>query len=133
MDNNGSTRQGMDAPLSVSELSSRCCDDAETVRMLLDEFEQELRSDIEAMESGLRAGDAASVARVAHALRGAAGAAAAARLGALAEMVETYARANALESLHTELKTLRQEVERCLAYIPKVRETCGSSGGSQGG
>ena len=83
-------------PLEIDAVLERCMGNVETVRMILDEFEQEAVADLAKIRQHVEHGDCDETARVAHALKGAAGILAANALSDIAFSVERMGRSGAL-------------------------------------
>src|SRR5204862_6655451 len=115
-------------PFSIAGLLERCMGNTSVAAVLLEKFEAQLRSDLGAITSGARAGDADGVARVAHGLKGAAGALTAHDLSGVAAELEQAGRAHRLEAAEDAVSRLQQEIDRCLAYLPVARRDVAGPG-----
>lgn len=120
-------------PLHASELADRCMGNAQIAAVLLDKFEKQLGADVRAMQGHLAAGDCEQLARTVHALKGAAGAVGAPGVRAISAELEALARSQRLDEAAASLEQLRAEVDRCLAYLPRVREQVRGGPGGPGG
>lgn len=108
-------------PLSLDELRHRCMNNAAVATLILDKFEQQMRSDFQALQESVDRQDLIEVARITHALKGAAGAVAATSLRDRAKEFEDHARQGRLECLAGDLAMLRDECDRCLKALPAAR------------
>jgi HPt (histidine-containing phosphotransfer) domain-containing protein len=94
---------------------------AAVATLILDKFEQQVRSDILSLENSVNRQDLNEVARITHALKGAAGAVAATSLHECAKALEDHARQGHLECLASGLALLHYECDRCLRALPAAR------------
>ena len=117
-----SAEPGTAPPFDVDVLLERCMGSADTVRLILDEFQKQAASDLQQLEQGVHGGDHERTRRVAHTLKGAAGILSAHKLCAAAARLEHLARAGSLGDAAGCLEQLRSEVEGCLAYFPTGRQ-----------
>jgi len=113
-------------PLYVDELTRRCMGSTSLAVLLLDKFERQLLDDLEELQRRFEARDTVQISRTAHSLKGAAGTVAAPAVRELAAGIEALARQGALEPIATELLALREEVDRCIAYLPAARTALSS-------
>jgi CheY-like chemotaxis protein/HPt (histidine-containing phosphotransfer) domain-containing protein len=121
------------APFEVDLLLERCMGQAQTVEMILNEFEKQAVADVEEMTRSMKRDDGDGLWRVAHALKGASGMLSAAALADLAYRLEQMGRAGTLNDADQLLAQLNQEVQRCVAYLPEAREIISSKTQNQKG
>jgi PAS domain S-box-containing protein len=108
------------APIDAHDLLSRCMGDISFLSQMLDVFVCESAKSLDRLFTALGRGDSQMIASDAHALKGAAGSVGALRLHTIASHVENLGLAGDLGSLDTELKRLRDEVERCVTSVPTL-------------
>jgi CheY-like chemotaxis protein/HPt (histidine-containing phosphotransfer) domain-containing protein len=94
---------------------------AAVARSILDKFEQHLREDHDLLGASAAGGDGTRTAEIAHSLKGSAWIVQARALADLAASAETAGRAGALEEMSRHVELLREEIARCLAYVPAAR------------
>ncbi len=82
--------------MAVEALLDRCMGDAETVTLILDEFESQAVADLAEIKRHVASGDCEGMARVAHALKGASGILSAGALSDIAFKLERMGRAGVL-------------------------------------
>ncbi len=109
------------SPFAIEALLDRCMNNAETVVLILDEFEKQVVSDLEEINRNVASSDCEATARVAHALKGALGILSAAALTDIAFKVEKMGRSGVLTNADLLLNQLKDEVQRCIAFLPTVR------------
>jgi Amt family ammonium transporter len=120
------------APVEPATLLDRCMGDGAVAILLLTKLESQILHDLEAIGAALPKQDCESVARVAHALKGAAGAVAAEPIREIAARIEIAARSGAFADAERDLETLRDEVRRCIEYLPTARAHIASAGAPAG-
>jgi PAS domain S-box-containing protein len=108
-------------PLAIDALLDHCMGNAETISLILNEFEHQAVEDLAAIQSHMESGDCKETARVAHALKGAAAITAANTLSGIAFKMEKMGRAGVLTEKDQLLADLKDEVQRCIDYLPTVR------------
>jgi HPt (histidine-containing phosphotransfer) domain-containing protein len=87
---------------------------------LLNGVRRQLIEDLDRLVRAVAARDTAATERVAHALQDLAGAVEADALRSRAEELASLARAGSIDAAERQLRSLRDEAERCIAYIPVV-------------
>lgn len=112
-------------PLDPAALLERCMGDASIADVLLTKLETQLLRDLRILESAVPQGDVGATARVSHALKGAAGTVAAEPIRALASSIESLAKRGLLDDASAELDRLRDEIDRCIAFLPQARRLVG--------
>jgi PAS domain S-box-containing protein len=108
-------------PLEIDALLDHCMGNAETISLILNEFEHQAVEDLAAIQRSIASGDCKETARVAHALKGAAAIMAANTLSGIAFKMEKVGRAGMLTETDQLLADLKDEVRRCIDYLPKAR------------
>jgi signal transduction histidine kinase/CheY-like chemotaxis protein/HPt (histidine-containing phosphotransfer) domain-containing protein len=108
-------------PLDIDALLDRCMGNAQTARSILELFESEAVSDLEAIKQHVESGDCEATARVAHTLKGASGILSADALSDIAFKLERMGRAGVLAEADWLLSQLNVEVRRCIDYLPTAR------------
>jgi PAS domain S-box-containing protein len=108
-------------PLVIEALLDRCMGNAETVSLILNEFEQQAVANLAELKQHVERGDCEETARVAHALKGASGVLSADALSGIAFNLERMGRAGALVDGEALLVQLDAEVRRCIDYLPTAR------------
>jgi Amt family ammonium transporter len=108
-------------PFAIEALLDRCMGNAETVTLILNEFEQQAVRDLEEIKRNLAGSDHEATARVAHALKGASGILSAATLSDIAFQLEQMGRSGVLTDADQLFDQLNNEVQRCIAYLPNAR------------
>lgn len=103
------------------QLLANCMNKPALAALILEKFEIQLRSDLVKLLASAGAEDLAELGRVAHGLKGAAAACTASRVEALAERVETAARADEGQIALAALNELKAEIDRCISSIPSTR------------
>ena len=108
-------------PIDIASLLARCAGDSKLAAAVLDKFELQVRTAITGLETGLMERDANLIERIAHGAKSTAGLVAADALhAALAEM-EAVARSGLLDDGAGLLIRLREEIDRCCAYLPQAK------------
>lgn len=108
-------------PIEVGALIDQCLRNLSLVSKLLVTFEEEVTRDVQEVIQAMESGDAERVARAAHMLTGAAGVMFAKSISRAASEVEALARAGNMAAVSTRLGPLREEVQRCVAFLPMAR------------
>jgi PAS domain S-box-containing protein len=109
-------------PIDGAKLNETLVGDIELIAMLVEKFEQTLSAEWEKIQTGLEAGDLEQIARSAHTLKGTAAYMAAGPIADAAAAVEHCQKVADDESLREQLSGLRQEIDRCLDFLPQFRE-----------
>jgi PAS domain S-box-containing protein len=111
-----------DLPIDCNGLLGRCRGNVEFVQSLLAEFEQELPRRVDQIIGDVSQQNAAAAVESAHALKGAAGTMAAEPLRAAAAEIEMASKSRELTKATAATGRLRAEAERCLRYIPELKQ-----------
>ncbi|MCH8342361.1 MAG: response regulator [Planctomycetes bacterium] len=119
--------EGWSAPIDGEALFKRWSGHQELVHRMLMKFEAQAGADLERIEQSVGAGDAGQTERLAHGLKGAAGYIAAGRVQELAAELEAMGRDAELSEAETCFNQLRDELSRCLEYIPRLLEKVGGT------
>ncbi|EMI15791.1 two-component system sensor protein [Rhodopirellula maiorica SM1] len=109
-------------PICEKEFMERCMGDVTFAEMLLQSFEKDSVARLEQIASQVQTGDTVGVGETAHSLKGIAGILAAHNLQAIAFDIESAGKAGELDNVVTLLQDLRTEVNRCLAYVPTLKQ-----------
>ncbi|WP_345681791.1 response regulator [Novipirellula caenicola] len=109
-------------PICKQEFLNRCMGDVTFAELLLQSFEQDSVARLEQIVSQVQTGDTAAIGETAHSLKGIAGILAAHELQAIAFEIESAGKAGELDQIHTLVDDLRTEVNRCLAYVPILKQ-----------
>ena len=118
------------APLDLVASLERWGHDGKLVARLLSKFENRAGADLQQLEQSVAAGDVKETARLAHGMKGAAAYVAGERLRDIARRLEEMALAADLKHADTCLSELRDELRRCLEFIPKALATLPASSAS---
>lgn len=108
-------------PLALADLTARCMGDRTLATLLLTKFEKQVRNDLAALERSESARDGVGLARIAHALKGASATMCAARLSERAASTELHAKAGDMAAITHDIAALRDEINRCIAFLPSAR------------
>ena len=108
------------APIDADALLERCIGDIELVEELLSLFEAQAAEVSDEIEQSVRDGDAERLARLAHSLKGASANLAAGTVRELATRLEQIGQSGDLTEAAPCLAELRDELDRCCRYMPKV-------------
>ncbi len=108
-------------PIDADSLLARCVNNVEFLLKILDKCQTELSSYLQQIEQSLAQEDVEKTAIAAHSLKGTAALLSAEDLRAVADAIETSARANEMGSVRKHIDKLRGEVDRCLEFAPKLR------------
>jgi Amt family ammonium transporter len=108
-------------PIDGDALFDRCMRKPELVSKLLDKFSAQVDQYVSAITQGLAAGDAPTASRSAHTLKGSAANLSAEPIRKLAAEIEQLAAANDLDAAEALVRDLRQAVQHCVTYMPKVK------------
>jgi Amt family ammonium transporter len=108
-------------PLGIEALLERCMGNAQTIALILTEFEQQAVTDLADLKRHVEGGDCEATARVAHALKGAAAILSADALSGTAFKLERMGRAGVFADEENVLAELNAEVRRCIDYLPTAR------------
>jgi PAS domain S-box-containing protein len=116
-------------PIDGDALVARCLGNLELATDLLSDFAGDLAQRVEKIAQHARQGDARATAESAHALKGAAGTMGAEAVRALAAGIEAAGGDGDLARAASLAGELRDEVRRCLCYVPELREKMTTSQG----
>lgn len=116
------------AAIDTEALFTRCMGNVSFALTLLSELEANGMQYVQTIAEHSDAADCAEAAEAAHAVKGAAGILAAESLRSLAAEIEGAGKVGDLDSLVPLVEDLRQEMGRCLAQIPKIREQAQNTG-----
>ena len=108
-------------PIDAGVLMEMCMDDAALAGTVLATFEEQALANVSALRDGSGRADAKEIARVAHAMRGTAGTIGAASMMNSAQRLEQAALEGNLAEVRRAVDLLAQDVQRCLASLPKAR------------
>lgn len=120
-----------DPPLDLPATLERWGSDGKLVGRLLVKFEGRAGADLEQLERSVAARDAQETARLAHAMKGAAAYLAGEKLRDISRRLEEMAIAADLKHADRCLSELRDELRRCLEFIPKALATLAPTSASQ--
>ncbi len=109
-------------PIDGDALVARCLGNLELAADLLSEFARDLPQRVEKIARHARQGDARAATESAHALKGSAGMMGAEAVQTLAARIEATGREGDLAQAASLADELRGEVQRCLRYLPELRE-----------
>ena len=109
-------------PIDTAALFARCMGDVEFAVSPLDEMGRTGPDRVEQIARHTAAGNAVAAAEAAHLLKGTAGIIAAEPVRALAEQIEAAGKSGRLEGIAETVDQLRQEMQRCVAFVPEIRK-----------
>ncbi|MEX0819679.1 MAG: Hpt domain-containing protein [Pirellulaceae bacterium] len=121
-------RANATAAIDTETLFNRCMGNVSFALTLLSELETNGMKYVQTIAQHSAAADCAEAAEAAHAVKGAAGILGAESLRSLAAEIEGAGKVGDLDSLVPLVEDLRQEMGRCLAQIPKIREQAQNTG-----
>jgi CheY-like chemotaxis protein/HPt (histidine-containing phosphotransfer) domain-containing protein len=107
-------------PIDPAALLERCMGNVAFVEKILEKFREQSLQTIEQLVKDVASGNAEAASRVAHSLKGTAANLSAVPLQNAAARIERFARADDLESARQEIDLVRNELDRCLQYLPKA-------------
>jgi HPt (histidine-containing phosphotransfer) domain-containing protein len=110
-------------PIDVPALFKQCMGNMSFALALLEEFERTGYERLEEFAVQAANGDLTATADLAHGLIGVAGVLAAKTLRELSAKIESVARAGDAMRTRELVSQLRDEMQRCLDYIPDIRAT----------
>ncbi len=114
-------------PIDRGALLARCMGNLEFAQSVLSAFEAELVERVDQIAGQVGQCDVRAATESAHALKGAAGMVTAESLRQLAQQIEAAGKAGTLAEALPLADRLREEADRCLRYIPQLRELIGAS------
>lgn len=113
-------------PFNLATVLEQCGGKAEIVGMVLDEFLNQVPTDMGEMEAGITAGNFLTASKMAHRLKGTAGVLGATKLYALCAAMEQACKADSPQQeaarLYAELKT---ESAACVEAVPAAKTALG--------
>jgi PAS domain S-box-containing protein len=109
-------------PIDQNAFLRRCMGDFDFAQELLSEFERMLTGCVDEIAQHASAGDAAGTMKSAHGLKGVTGTIGAEPLRALATQIEAVGKAGDLTEVASLVAQLRDEAQRCLRYLPELRQ-----------
>ncbi|MCE5267151.1 MAG: response regulator [Planctomycetaceae bacterium] len=121
------TSDGEIEPINGGALFARCLGNIDFVENLLADFETDLPHLVNEVSKRIEEDDVRGAVELAHALKGAAGTMAAERVRGLAADIEAAGKANDLPEVGMLAEQLRWEMQRCLGFIPQLRQQMKSS------
>jgi HPt (histidine-containing phosphotransfer) domain-containing protein len=107
-------------PIDAASLLERCVGDASFVQMVLEKFRSSSDSMVKSISQAIDAKDADQLGRDAHMLKGAAANMSAEPVRSIARRLEEIGQGGDLALAEQMLEALKQEIARCIAYIPAV-------------
>jgi Amt family ammonium transporter len=113
---------GLVPPIDAAVLIETLVGDIELIFDLVEKFERTLAAEWQKMSSGFEAGNLEQVARSAHTLKGTASYMAASPIATSAAALELCQDAVLQESIRDQLAGLEQEIDRCVKFLPVLRE-----------
>jgi signal transduction histidine kinase/CheY-like chemotaxis protein/HPt (histidine-containing phosphotransfer) domain-containing protein len=116
-------------PLDVRDLVARCGGNAEFLTGVLAKFARRMPADLERLGRSVADKDLAETARLAHGLKGVAATLSTPGLTRIAFEIEQLSRANELAAVEQSLARLKDEIDRCVAYIPTAVTELSRPGG----
>ncbi len=108
-------------PLDIKAFLERCTGNSTLALTILEKFEKQTASLLNELGAKLAEKDVNQCARLSHTLKGSAGIVAAESIRQAAADMEEASRSNAIAAAEASLARLRQEVQRCLTYLPNMR------------
>jgi Amt family ammonium transporter len=109
-------------PIDRDALLARCMGNLEFAQSLLSDFESDLPGCVDRIARHVHDGDVMAVVESAHSLKGAAGTITADLLRMLAAEIEAAGKSGNLAKVALLADQLREEAQRCMKAIPKLRE-----------
>ncbi|MFO1043916.1 MAG: response regulator [Planctomycetaceae bacterium] len=110
-------------PIDTRALLNRCMGSVEFMESLLSELESTGLHHVSEIERNFGLKEPTETANAAHALKGAAGILSAEAVRQLASDIEQCGRSGSLDGIEAAIADLRLEMERCLKYIPIVKQS----------
>jgi len=109
-------------PIDRDALLARCMGNLEFAQSLLSDFESDLPKCVDQITQNIQNGDIKAAIESAHSLKGAAGTITADPLRMLAAEIESAGKSGNLAEVAPLADQLREEAQRCMKAIPKLRE-----------
>lgn len=103
-------------------LRELCGGNLDLINSLLDELESSGDARITQIQKSVKASDARGIAEAAHSLKGASGFLCAMKLKQISSEIEQAGEAAELDKITTLVDGVAQEMQRCLAELPRLRE-----------
>jgi signal transduction histidine kinase/CheY-like chemotaxis protein/HPt (histidine-containing phosphotransfer) domain-containing protein len=119
-----------DKPFDIGAVSRRCMNRPNVVRRVVEMFRDGSRDHVERIAAAVRDGNGAALADAAHALKGVAGMLSAEAMHRLALALEVAGREGKLDGAAERVAELEEELERCLAFVPRAIEELDGGAGS---
>jgi signal transduction histidine kinase/DNA-binding response OmpR family regulator len=113
------------SPLNAQLALERCMGDLDFLRATLDSFSEEIPKYITQLQDAVTTGNAEGAANSAHSIKGAAAMITAAALSEIAGELEAAGKTGNLEHAPAQLQALREELDRCMAFIPHIDQHVG--------
>lgn len=110
-------------PIDTRALLNRCMGNVEFMESLLSELESTGLHHVSEIERNFGLNEPTETANAAHALKGAAGILSAESVRRLASDIEQRGRSGSLDGIEVAIADLRAEMDRCLKYIPVVKQS----------
>jgi two-component system sensor histidine kinase/response regulator len=108
-------------PVDIKAFLERCTGNSTLALTILEKFEKQTASLLAQLGASLSEKNVQECARLSHTLKGSAGIVAADSIRKAASDLEEASRSNAVEAAEASLARLREEVQRCLSYLPNMR------------
>jgi Amt family ammonium transporter len=125
---------GVPAPVDFDALRRRCAGSHDFAEKVLGKFRTEAAGLLESLVRGAGERDAEMATRSAHSLKGIAATVSAEALRRVAAAVEADSRGGDWDALGRQLDSLRAELDRCLAFVPRAEsEAVGATASEKGG
>ncbi len=112
-----------EGPFDVDALLRRWGDKRSLIHRTIVKFQARAEADLNAIEQSVASGDTERTANTAHSLKGAAACLEAKRVRELTAQLEEMGRSDDLQGADICLTELRDEIQRCLEYVPDLLVT----------
>jgi HPt (histidine-containing phosphotransfer) domain-containing protein len=109
-------------PIDAATLLDRCMGDAVFLQRVLEKFSASSDAMLKTIAEAVDAGDKEKMGRGAHSLKGAAANLSAEPVRSIAGRLQDLAHGGELSQAEQALAELKEELARCIAYIPTVVE-----------
>ena len=113
---------GVDVPIDREALISRCMGNLEFADSLLADFQEDLPQQVDQIATFADQGDIEAMTDTAHSLKGAAGIVVAETIRTIVTEIEMAGKAADLTDTPSLTEQLQSETQRCLGFIPRLRE-----------
>ena len=107
-------------PFDMDSLLNRCMGNQRFLEKILNKFEIKAVEYLKDIEDCVEAGDAEQVGRLAHSFKGAAANLSAETLRQIAFEIEQLGKSGDLTNVGESLEKLKNEINRCLEYLPNM-------------